>query len=260
MAKYEDYVKDDLEQEIEEAADNAAQRQDEVHIPDRFKGKSLAEVAQAYEELERLQGRQALELGQYRKLVDGMAPKSEEQPAKATERKPLTVDEIYENADESVRRTVREETQSRIEELEKRLAEADRRAALAAFEAKHPNYKDLVQDPSFMEWIKRSEYRVRQALEADKGDLSAADDLFSTYAELTGQQQEQSRTTKREAVKRASLERSGGSAPPKRDTFSRSKLQEVRIRARQGDSEAERYLAANAEAIALAYEENRLSP
>lgn len=262
MAKYEDYVKDDLNEEINEAAGAAEERRQESTIPERFRGKSAEEIAAAYAELESLAGRQGQELGVLRKAVDTIQAQRQptEQPAKAPERKPVTVDEIYDNADESIRRVVREESQSRIEELERRLQEADRRAALAVFESKHPDYRSLVQDAAFTDWIKGSPYRVRQAMAADQGDLDAADDLFSTYAEVSGaKKQAQTTQSRRAAVREASLETSGGNAPAPVEKFSRSKLESMRIRARRGDPEAERYMQANGEDILRAYAEGRLT-
>lgn len=263
MAKYEDYVKDDLNEEINDAAGAAEQRRQNETIPERFRGKTPEEIAAAYIELESSFGRQGQELGVLRKTVDTLIEsraKVEEQPAKAPERKPVTVDEIYDNADESIRRVVREESQSRIEELERRLQDADRRAALAVFESKHPDYRALVKDSSFTDWIKSSPYRVRQAMAADQGDLDAADDLFSTYAEVAGAKKQVPDTaSRRAAVREAGLESSGGSSPAPVEKFSRSKLESMRIRARRGDPEAERYMQANGEDILRAYAEGRIT-
>lgn len=263
MAKYEDYVKaDDLTNEIDEAAGAAEQRRQNEAIPERFRGKTPEEIAAAYIELESSFGRQGQELGVLRKTVDTLIEsrtKVQEQPAKAPERKPVTVDEIYDNADESIRRVVREESQSRIEELEQRLQMADRRAALAVFEAKHPDYRKLVTDSSFTDWIKASPYRVRQAVAADAGDLDAADELFSTYAEVAGAKAQATSQSRKAAVKEAALESSGGSSPAPVEKFSRSKLESMRIRARRGDPEAERYMQANGEDILRAYAEGRIT-
>ena len=57
MAKYTDYVKDDIDSEIEDASTKAAERQDESAIPERFRGKTVEEVAHSYTELEKLNSR-----------------------------------------------------------------------------------------------------------------------------------------------------------------------------------------------------------
>ena len=264
MAKYEDYVKQSIEAEIDEAAEATEQRQEADPIPERFKGKSAEEIARAYAELEQLNSRHANELGELRKTVNQLLDLQTRSPEPAKPApKPVTVDEIYENADESIRRVVREESQSRIEELERKLQEAEQKAqisqARAAFESKHPTWQETLRDPAFVEWIKASPYRVRQAQVADGGDFDAADELFSTYAEISGaKKQAEQKSSRREAVKQASLESSGGSAPAPAEKYSRSKLESVRIRARQGDPEAERYLQAHGQDILQAYAEGRI--
>lgn len=265
MAKYEDYVKQDLDSEIDEAAGNSEQRQQESGIPDRFKGKSAEEVARSYSELESLYGKQSQQYGDLRKTVDKLLEMQNKpsEPAKpAAEKKPVTVDEIYDNADEAVRRVVREESQSRIEELERKLQEAEQRSrineAKAVFEAKHPDYQGTVKDPAFLEWIKSSPFRVRMAQAADGGDFEAADELFSTYAELNKADSKQRASSKRDEVRKAGLVSSGGSSPASVEKYDRLKLETLRIQARRGSREAESYLRAHGADILKAYEEGRI--
>lgn len=265
MAKYEDYVKQNLDEEIDEAAAGSEERKEQFKIPDRFVGKSPEEIARAYVELESLHGRQANEYGQLRKTFDTLLELKNvpSEPAKpAVQKKPVTVDELYDNADDAVRRVVREESQSRIEELERKLQEAERAreidASRASFERNHPSWKTTVQDPTFIEWIKKSPYRVRMAQVADAGDFIAADELFSTYAEIQSATADRTKQAKKAAVREAALESSGGAAPTSVEKYSRSKLEEVRVRARQGDASAERYLTAHGDDILRAYAEGRI--
>lgn len=270
MAKIEDYLQQTLDDEIEEASDESAARQnDEDSIPERFRGKTVAEVVASYQELESLNGRLGNELGQLRRSVDNLAEATARNPqtAKPTEAAkptPVTVDDLYENADAAVRRVAREESQSRIEELERRLSVAESRAQIAEtrsqFEKKHPDYKDTLADQKFLDWIKGSPIRVQLAQAADAGNFDAADELFSTYAALQAVQKPETPTAeqRRRQVQDVSLETSGGGSAPSVEKFSRSKLQEMRIRARHGDPQAERWLSANGDAIREAYAEDRL--
>jgi len=265
MAKYEDYVKQDLDKEIDDAAEASNERQQSVEVPARFKGKSAEEVAQSFVELESLYGKQAQQLGDMRKTLDVLLEKQTKspEPAKpAPEKKPVTVDDIYDNADAAVRRVVREESQSRIEELERKLQEAEHSRVISegrrVFESKHPAYKDTMADPAFLEWIKASPFRVRMAQAADGGDFEAADELFSTYADISSVKTEKRTHNKREEVKKAGLVSSGGSAPAPVEKYDRIKLESLRIAARRGDREAENYLRANGADILKAYEEGRI--
>jgi hypothetical protein len=265
MAKIEDYVTQDLEAEIDEAGAASEQRQQEEQVPERFRGKSVIDVAKSYAELEASFGRQANELGTLRKTVDNLVElqtRSTPTAEPATEKKPVTVDELYDNADAAVRRVVKEESTSRIDELERKLNEAEQRAnmvsARAMFESKHPDYKTVLAEPAFKEWVTGSNIRKQLASMADSGNFDAADELFSTYAQLSASRSTQSNEQRRAAVRGASLESSGGSAPAPVEKFSRSKLTDMRIRARHGNREAVDWLTANGDAIQQAYEENRL--
>jgi hypothetical protein len=265
VAKYEDYVKDDLDAEIDEAADQQEERSAESNIPERFKNKTVEDVIKSYTELEALNGRQSTQLGEMRKTVDKLLElrtKSEEPATPAPTKKPVTVDDIYDNADEAVRRVVREESQSRIEELERKLQETEKQATIreakAIFEGKHPDYKTTVADPAFVEWVKGSPFRLRMAQAADAGDFEAADELFSTYGELSGSKEKQRATSKRDEIRKAGLVSSGGSSPAPVEQYDRLKLETLRIKARRGDREAEAYLRAHGDAIREAYAEGRI--
>jgi uncharacterized protein YqcC (DUF446 family) len=263
MAKYEDYVKQDLDSEIDEAAASSEARQQGEAIPERFKGKSAEEIARSFVELESLYGKQAQQYGDLRKTVDVLLEKQTKPSEPATPvKKPVTVDEIYDNADDAVRRVVREESQSRIEDLERKLEEAERRQQIAdartAFAAKHPTYTDTMKDPAFLEWIKASPFRVRMAQAADGGDFEAADELFSTYADIAGSRTTQTTQNKRNEVRKAGLVSSGGSSPAPVEKYDRLKLETLRIAARRGDREAEAYLRAHGADILQAYAENRI--
>jgi uncharacterized protein YqcC (DUF446 family) len=265
MAKYEDYVKQDLETEIDEAANASEQRQQGEAIPERFKGKSAEEIARSYAELESLYGKQAAQIGDMRKTVEVLLEKQSKpsEPATpATPKKPVTVDEIYDNADDALRRVVREESQSRIEDLERKLAEAEKRQQVAdarrAFESKHPTYNDTLKDQAFLDWIKGSSFRVRMAQAADAGDFEAADELFSTYAELTKARDSDNKAQKRSEVRKAGLVSSGGTSPAPVEKYDRLKLEAIRVKARQGHRESEAYLQAHGADILQAYAEGRI--
>lgn len=261
MAKYEDYVKDELDQELEEVEGNAEPTEAD-EIPERFKGKSAVEIARAYSELEKLNSRQAQDLGALRKSVDTLLElqsQEERTRAEATSKKPVTVDDIYEDPDKTIRKVVKEESQSRIEQLERELQQQRVAAALGEFGKKYPTWQDDVKDPAMLNWIRERPYRLSLAQRADAGDLSAADELFGMYYDTAkkAEKAEQKQERKRK-VQAAGLESAGAGVPERVERYSRSALMEKRIRAKQGDHEAERWLDAHAETIRQAYAEGRV--
>lgn len=263
MAQYKDYVKDELAEEIEQAGEAAEERREQDDgIPARFKGKSPEEIAKAYAELEKLNSRQAQDLGAMRKTVDELLTlqsRESESPAAKEPPKPVTVDDLYENTDETIRRVAREESTGRVEELEKQLQQMKRESLLNQFSKDHPGWQDTVKSEEFAEWVKESPYRLRLVKDADSYDLEAADTLLSMYNDVKGRAKEAEKKQERKsAIKQASLESSGPTSPDLVETFSRLDLMEKRIAARRGDQKADRWLKTRADAIAAAYAEGRL--
>jgi hypothetical protein len=265
MAKYEDYVKDELEQEIEDAAQGSAERQgdEEATIPERFRGKSAVEIAKSYSELEKLYSKQAQDLGVMRKSVDDLltlqSQRSAAHGAEAESKKPLTVDDIYENPDQAIRKVVKEESADRIAQLERELQASKIEKAMAAFTESYPTWREDVHDPAMIAWIHEKPYRVRLARAADARDFEAAGQLFGSYYDTKARSnKEEKRQEKKRKVLDASLESAGAGVPETVERYSRSELLEKRIAAKRGDSAAERWLNAHADSIQQAYAEGRV--
>lgn len=262
MAKYEDYVKDELDNELDEVEGTGAEPTGGEVIPERFKGKSAEEIAKSYIELEKLNSRQAQDLGALRKSVDtllDLQSQEERTRAEAKSKKPVTVDDIYEDPDSTIRKVVKEESQSRIEQLERELQQQRTQAALGEFTKRYPTWQEDVKDPGMLNWIRERPYRLNLAARADAGDLNAADELFGMYYDTAkkAEKSEQKQERKRK-VQAAGLESAGAGVPERVERYSRSGLMEKRIRAKQGDQESERWLNSHAESIRQAYSEGRI--
>jgi hypothetical protein len=100
MAKYEDYAAG-IESEIGDAQAASDQRARDAetgrYIPERFKNKDLTDVIQSYEELEKLNSRQAQDLGSMRKTVDQLLDIQKQQASSPAQEpsKPVSVDDLY---------------------------------------------------------------------------------------------------------------------------------------------------------------------
>lgn len=264
MAKYLDYVKDDIDNEIVEANAEAVARATEETIPDRFKGKSKAEIAASYVELQALSSRQANDLGTMRKSVDQLlelksqTPNSPEVEVTAPK---LTVDDLYDDADGNIRRIAREESSDRIDALEKKLMESEANRGLDLITDKFPTWREDAQTPEFLNWVQEKRSRVMLIQAADALDFEAAEELLGSYYDSTAPASEDTSEADAIAAKQladATLE-SGSPAPTELvDSYSRSELMEIRINANQGSLKSQRYLAAHGDAIAQAYAEGRI--
>ena len=261
MAKYEDYVKDELSAEIADASAGSEARAEDAGIPDRFKGKTVEDVVKSYVELEKMNSRQAQDLGAMRRSVDTLLElESRRTNAKAEEpSKPsVTADELYEKPEEVIRRVAREEAEARVQNLEQEVMMGKATSALEQFGAKYPDWQTDVKDPSMIEWIKSKPYRVKLALAADRGDLDAADDLFGSYYDTKEAKKEEKKIERKAKVRAAGLESAGSTAPETVETYSRSALIEKRIAAKRGDAVAQRWLNSHANSIGTAYSEGRV--
>lgn len=258
----QDRFNDSLESEISQARENQQLRDDAqeqgFEIPDKFKGKDLADIVKSYTELEKAYSRQGRSLGEMRQTFDEYIRSQSANPAPKEEpRKPLTVDELYENPEEAIRRTVDSSTTPRLKQIEQELQQTRLQGRMEKFEQKHPNWKEEAASPEFQNWVAASPYRLRLAAAADKYDLDAAEDLFSAYAD-TRRTDTKGDEVRSEKLKKATLESSSPATPRRTKTFSRREVMERKTKAAKGDWQSGEWIRENAAAIDAAYAEGRI--
>lgn len=261
MASYEEYAKKYLQQEGEgelgnEIQDAAAQEADRPRDP--ATGQFVAEDATPsvdwetrYKELEKLNSRQAQDLGNYRKLVDDYIsnPTPANEPAVNEDPSPITADDLYDDPNSAISKAV--ENHPAIREAREVKARLEAEAAakeLTEFRSRHTDMDEIIADPAFKNWVFENQTRMALAQTADAGDLTAADALFSLYKAEKGLTQVQSASEQERAVAQANLEGGYGAEPPAPERYSRSEMLEMKIKAKQGDLAAERYVNTHAAA------------
>jgi len=269
MASFKDYVNQDsgLESEITEAAKEKQARDAQTgrFVPERFKDKDITDVIQSYEELEKLNSRQAQDLGNMRSQVDElMRFKAESNSPAEVVAKPLTVDDIYENPDEAVRRVAKETLSSEVTELRNTITEIRQKQIVDEMEAKYPNWLEVSQSDEFSTWVRETPYREHMVKAVrESSDLAAAQELLGMYYDQNPPgkakaEDEQRKAVVKEQVRNATLESGGPSPVELEDTYSRNDLLDARLAAKAGDLKAERWLTANSGKIAAAYAEGRI--
>lgn len=187
----------------ETSAETRTQQTEQVDdgLPAKFKGKSPKEIAEAYQNLESRLGSMANELGVQRQLTDRFLGLKREDDLRANgggnrtervKRTPVTTNDLLDRPDETLERvvndgvrTVREDTDTRIRNLEAQLAKT-------RFEGNHRNYQSTVSSPEFIDWIKASPLRLRAASVANAGDWAVADELFTEYEQSAGTEKTES--------------------------------------------------------------------
>ncbi len=227
----------------------------EEEIPDKYKGKSTAEIVRMHQEAEKLLGRQSSEVGELRKVVDDYI-----QTQLSTTNAPKTTDERQEEIDffsdpeKAVDNAI--SNHPKIKQAEKASVEYQQKTAMSELQKRHPDMKDILSDGKFVDWIKASKIRTQLFAQADQDyDYEAADELFSTWKErqqIVSQTANNEKQQRKDALKAASTGNARGSGEkPSKKIYRRSDI----IKLMKDDPE--RYLALSDE-IMQAYQERRV--
>jgi hypothetical protein len=227
----------------------------EEELPDKYKGKSTAEIVRMHQEAEKLLGRQSSEVGELRKVVDDYI-----QTQLSTTNAPKTTDEQQEEIDffsdpeKAVDNAI--SNHPKIKQAEQASVEYQQKTAMSELQKRHPDMKDILSDGKFVDWIKASKIRTQLFAQADQDyDYEAADELFSTWKErqqIVSQTANNEKQQRKDALKAASTGNARGSGEkPSKKIYRRSDI----IKLMKDDPE--RYLALSDE-IMQAYQERRV--
>lgn len=200
-------------QDIPEAPSKA----EEQGVPDKFRGKSAAEIAQAYANLESELGRARNEIGTNRRLVDELLNLRRDPPAKSEPaRQPVTPYDLTENPEEAITRVAKQVADERTAGAEERLAQLENSLAAQDFEKRHPGWRNLGNDQEFVEWARGSNTRIRLAQRAAQNDWDSGDELLNLWNEHKALKGSSSpKPDPKDAAKAAGLAKSGGSGANK---------------------------------------------
>ena len=150
-------------------------------VPERFAGKTQAELATMLVEAERFRGKQANEVGDLRKSVDTLL---QAQLVAAQGQSPEVEEEIdfFTNPDEAVNRKIANHPD--IVAAKQAAAKSSQEATKSRLVAAHPDMSDILADANFGQWVNESPIRQQLLQSADKNyDFDAANELFSTWKE-----------------------------------------------------------------------------
>ena len=213
----EDVVEDTLEQEITEQEpqeDEGTQvEQTKTEVPEKYQGKSTAEIVRMHQEAEKLLGKQSSEVGELRKVVDDyIQTQLSDKETQVTQSSDEEVD-FFSDPDKAVARAI--ENHPKIKEAEQISNQYRQSTALSKLQSKHPDMQGILQDEKFVNWIKGSKIRQQLFVQADKQyDYDAADELFSLWKErqqVVKQTAVNEKNERKRAVKSASTGNARGS-------------------------------------------------
>ena len=224
----------------------------EDDIPDKYKGKSTAEIVRMHQEAEKLLGRQSSEVGELRSVVDSYI-QTQLDTTPATQEPEEEID-FFSDPDKAVERAIKNHPS--IKAAEQQTQQYKQQTAQSQLQQRHPDMQEILQDSKFVDWIKGSKMRTQLFAQADtQYDYEAADELFTNWKERQGvvaQTVANEKASRKEAVKTASTGGAKGSGETAtKKVYRRSDI----IKLMQTDPD--RYLALSPE-IERAYAEKRV--
>ena len=243
------------EQEAPQEPTPEPTEQAEDDLPEKYRGKSTAEIVRMHQEAEKLLGKQSGEVGELRKVVDDYIQTQLDTTApQATQEVEQEEIDWYSDPDKAMERAI--SNHPSIKKAEEAAAANARSSALSQLQKRHPDMEQIVQDPKFVQWIKDSKIRTQLFAQADRNfDYEAADELFSNWKQLQGvvaQAVTAEKDSRKQAVNKASTGSVKGTGDKKpKKVYRRSDI----IKLMKEDPK--RYLDLSDE-ITKAYAENRV--
>jgi len=229
--------------EVEEApaATNEEPKKDEgtdpdldESIPAKFRGKSAAEIAASYQDLEREFGRRNNELGELRKITDDIlkAQLTPAQQAAADSDDDLSADDLLSNPKEVIAKAVAATLAAdpRLKAIEEKEATDIATKKFEAFKAAHPDAKDVMANPAFAEWLNKVPGRADRFMQADANlDWDTANEVISTYKEVHQVSTAEGEANRQDALRDVRSAPAGAKAGgSKRKIFRKADLERLR--------------------------------
>ena len=237
--------------------DQQEPEQPQEDIPEKYRGKTTAEIIQMHREAEQLLGRQSSEVGDLRKVVDDYINAQLVTHKNTPQQQQVDEDDdvdFFVDPKSAVQKAIN--NHPKIKEAEQYTRQYKQQATLAQLQQRHPDMQNVLQDPSFAEWVKGSKIRTQLFVQADQQyDYDAANELFDNWKERTNMVQ-QTAKVEQQARKQAVKAASTGNAKGSMET-SRKKVYRRADIIKLMNSDPERYQALSPEILA-AYAEGRV--
>jgi hypothetical protein len=226
--EFKDVVKDPNDPQMRQIAEI---------IPEKYKGKSVDDLINMHVNLEKVLARQGNEVGQLRKIVDSQTSVlnnitvGSQQTVKT--REPVTAETLLSDPTAAVSQVV----EPQITAQNARVADLEREVKLGKFESANPTFKNDINDAEFQNWVLASPHRSKLLVALHNYNFDAGNDLWESWREHKGA------TTAAEDARRArvnavSTVRTGATEPVGKPTYSRAKLNDLHMRAMNGDRSA----------------------
>ena len=250
-------VEQETQQDIIQEEVQAEADQPEFTIPEKYAGKSLEDVIDMHRNAEKVLGKQGLEVGQQRKLIESLMSNQQQAttPTPPIEEPIPFEDQFYANPADAVNLAI--EKHPDVLRAKETRVKQNQALNTAQLDAAHPDYKEIVESKDFQDWIGASKIRQELFRTADAYNFEAANELFTTWKQLnmaskTAEVKEAEKTKRRKALRKTSSEtRSSGDSLGGKKVYRRADLINLQV------TDPRRYEAL-ADEIQQAYVEGRV--
>lgn len=197
---------------------------EQPNVPEKYASKSFEDVVKMHSEAEKLIGKHSQEVGELRRVVDTYIQQA------MTEQKPAEPEEevdYFSDPEKAINRAV--ERHPAVQQAQASANQFKQSQALSQLQKTHPDMQEVLTDPAFSEWVKKSAMRQKMYQMADSNyDYDAADELISNYKELKGmaaQVHTEDKNARRTAVRSAGAGGTQGSgAQPAKKIYRRADI------------------------------------
>ena len=225
-------------------------------IPEKYAGKTLEDVIEMHQNAERVLGKQGMEVGEQRKLIESLASQQQATEATLPKEEPVPFEEqFYADPANAVNSAI-ENHPDMVQAKETRMKQ-NQSYQTAQLESAHPDFMDIVEDKGFQDWIGASKIRQEIFRAADSYDFESANELFSTWkqinlADKTAKVKAEQKVKREKTLRKTSSEtRSSGDSVGGKKIYRRADLINLQV------TDPNRH-ASLADEIQLAYMEGRV--
>lgn len=163
---------------VEEPEEETTPSEDD-NLPEKYKGKSVAELARMHEEAQQALSRQGNEVGELRKVFDEYIQSTiQSQPEPVEE----PIDFLLE-PEKAVQRAI--DNHPKIKQAEAVVGQVARQQNVARLQSDFPDLQATLGDSRFQEWVSKSQIRQGLYQKADKDfDYESAAELLNNWKDL----------------------------------------------------------------------------
>ncbi len=178
----DDGVAQALEPETDDVQEAQSGEHSEEELPEKYRGKSAADIARMHQEAEKALGRQGNEIGELRKVFDDFVQTSARSNQEPQQAAPEEVD-YFVDPKTAVDRQI--QNHPVLQQAQAVAVEMQKAQGVAQLQSKHADLKEVLSSQEFGEWVQASPVRQRLYMEADQGmSVQAADELLSTFKQI----------------------------------------------------------------------------